>query len=187
MISITVDDLQAICRQLKPETAGQLLMPFHQCLLEFDILTPNRIAAFLGQLAHESGEFRFNEELWGPTPQQKRYDPPSSLAKDLGNTRKGDGKRYRGRGWIQLTGRKNYRHYGSLLGLDLEKKPELASQPEIAFRIAGRYWSDHGLNARADAWDLKAITRAINGGLTHLAQRTLYSDRARQVLSPTNA
>lgn len=187
LISITVDDLQAICHHLKVEKARQLLIPLHQTLIEFDILSPKRIAAFLGQLAHESGEFQFDIELWGPTPQQKRYDPPSDLAKRLGNTRKGDGKRYRGRGYIQLTGRGNYRRYGSLLEKDLEKKPEQASTPEIAFRVAGLYWKDHGLNAHADAWNLNAITRAINGGLTHLQQRVLYSNRALKVLSPTSA
>lgn len=182
IISITVDDLRAICHHLEPARAGKLLPLLAHTLQEFEITTVNRIAAFIGQLAHESGEFRFSEELWGPTPQQRRYDPPSDLAQRLGNVRKGDGKRYRGRGYIQLTGRENYRVYGGELGVDLEKAPQRASEPGLAFRIAGLYWRKRGLNAYADEWNLRAITRAINGGLTHFAQRALYADRARQVL-----
>ena len=78
-------------------------------MTEFAIESPARMAAFIAQLAHESGQFRFMEEIWGPTPAQQRYEPPSSLATDLGNTDAGDGKRFKGRGPIQITGRANYR------------------------------------------------------------------------------
>jgi putative chitinase len=68
---------------------------------EFEVTTPLRQAAFLAQLAHESGQFRFMEEIWGPTPAQRRYEG----RRDLGNIQPGDGFRYKGRGPIQITGR----------------------------------------------------------------------------------
>ena len=98
-----------------------------------------RAAAFLAQLAHESGEFRYMEEIWGPTAAQRHYEPDTPLARDLGNTQKGDGFRYKGRGPIQVTGRANYARYGKELGVDLVGQPELAAKPEHGFDIAGVY------------------------------------------------
>ena len=91
------------------------------------------------------------EEIWGPTPAQCRYEPPTRLAAGLGNTEPGDGKRFKGRGPIQLTGRANYRVFGNALGLDLVGNPALAATKEVAFRIAGLYWRSGGLNALADS------------------------------------
>ena len=90
------------------------------------------------------------EELWGPTPAQRRYEPQSSLAVALGNTDTGDGKRFKGRGPIQITGRANYRRFGDFLSVDLLSAPERAAVPDLAFRIAGLYWSKKGLNELAD-------------------------------------
>ena len=138
--------------------------------------TPLRRAHFMAQLHHESGGFRYLREIWGPTVAQKRYEPPSDLAKKLGNTEPGDGRRYAGRGWIQLTGRANYRHYGALLGLDLERDPELAAKPAIAMRIAGEYWKAKHLNVLADKDCLECITKKINGGLNGLDDRRKWLD-----------
>ena len=142
-----------------------------------------RAAAFLAQLAHESGEFQYMEEIWGPTAAQRRYEPDTPLARALGNTDKGDGYRYKGRGPIQVTGRANYQRYGKELDVDLVKQPELAAKPEHGFDIAGVYWTKNGLNALADAGDFKAITRRINGGYNGLADREAYYRRAKQVLA----
>jgi putative chitinase len=91
----------------------------------------------------------------------------------LGNTQPGDGPRYKGRGIIQLTGRLNYRVYGAALGLDLENNPQLAAVPENAVRIACEYWRRNNLNQLADADNLEAITRRINGGVNGLADRRI--------------
>lgn len=126
-----------------------------------------RLAHFLAQVAHESGGFRYMEEIWGPTEAQKRYEG----RRDLGNTVKGDGSLFRGRGPIQITGRANYEEYGNAIGLWLTDKPTLAAIPAIGLHIACEYWKRKGLNAWADADDVLTITKKINGGVNGLADR----------------
>jgi predicted chitinase len=152
---------------------------------EFAIEAPARAAAFVAQLAHESGQFRFMEEIWGPTPAQLRYEPQTPLAKDLGNTDAGDGRRFKGRGPIQITGRANYRRFGDTLGFDLVADPPRAAQPDLAFRIAALFWTKKGLNEladRADADAFREITRRINGGVNGLDERRKFYATARTVL-----
>ena len=149
---------------------------------EFDIDTPARAAAFLAQLAHESGELRFMEEIWGPTPAQLRYEPVSPVARSLGNTQPGDGKRFKGRGPIQVTGRANYRVFGDALGVDLVGNPPLAATNNVGFRTAGLYWKKRGLNELADQQLFESITRRINGGVNGLADRLRYYGVAKAVL-----
>lgn len=135
----------------------------------YEITTPPRLAHFMAQIAHESGGFRWMREIWGPTPAQTRYDGRA----DLGNTEPGDGKRYMGRGPIQITGRANYRKFGRLIGLDIEENPELAEHPSIGLLLACEYWRGRNINADADRNDGEAVTRAINGGLNGYADRML--------------
>ena len=85
--------------------------------------------------------------------------------KDLGNTQPGDGARYHGRGFIQVTGRTNYRFYGQQLGVPLEADPLLALDPTVAARILGLYFARHDIAAKAKAGDWKAVREAVNGGL----------------------
>jgi predicted chitinase len=151
---------------------------------EAHINTKPRIAAFLAQLAHESGEFRYMEEIWGPTDAQKRYEPPSTLATRLGNTQPGDGFRFKGRGPIQLTGRANYVTAGKALGLPLSAQPELAATPEAGFRVAAWFWTTKGLNALADAGQFDKITLKINGGTNGAEERRKYYLHALAVLKP---
>jgi hypothetical protein len=86
---------------------------------------------------------------------------------DLGNTQPGDGKRYKGRGFIQLTGRANYRAYGRLMDVDLEKTPRLALEPEIAAQVFALYWKWKKVAAACDAADWKRVRRLVNGGLNN--------------------
>jgi predicted chitinase len=173
--------------QLMPRLAAaklQLYLPhLNRAMQAYGVDTKQRTAALIAQLAHESGEFRWMEEIWGPTDPQRRYEPPGTLAARLGNTQPGDGKRFKGRGPIQITGRFNYMKYGALLGIDLVAKPELAATPEVAFATAGLYWKSNGLNELADANDFLKITRRINGGTNGLADRQKYHARALQVLA----
>jgi putative chitinase len=176
------NDLQQIMPRL-PQAKRQLYLPFINRVMEiYEIDTPLRASAFLAQIAHESAELRFMEEIWGPTAQQKKYEPPSNVATRLGNTQPGDGFRYRGRGPIQITGRFNYKKFGDLLGVDLVRNPDLAATPQFAFSTAGLFWKMNGLNELADVQDFIAITRRINGGLNGLAERQKYYEIAKNVL-----
>jgi putative chitinase len=160
-----------------------LYMPFlQQALEEFEINTPLRLAAFLAQVAHESAEFRFMEEIWGPTAAQRRYEPVTDKSKVLGNINPGDGKRFKGRGPIQITGRDNYKRYGELLHVDLISDPSRAASQEVGFRIAGIYWKRNGLNELADKQWFKTITKRINPPLRGLEDRTRYYVRAKRAL-----
>ena len=178
-------DLQL--QQISPKLAAakrQLYLPhLNKAMQTYAVDTMQRTAAFIAQLAHESGEFRWMEEIWGPTDPQRRYEPPGTLAARLGNTQPGDGKRFKGRGPIQITGRFNYTKYGTLLGTDLVAQPELAATPEFAFATAGLYWQSNGLNELADAGDFVKITRRINGGTNGLPDRQKYHALALGVLA----
>lgn len=183
MLNIT--QLGQIMRNVSQVKRAAYLQPLNDAMQEFDITTLPRVAAFLAQIGHESGELVWMEEIWGPTAAQRRYEPPSDLARKLGNTQKGDGFRFKGRGPIQITGRDNYKRYGEALGLDLIANPALAASPEVAFRIAGLYWQRNGLNELADAGDFERITKRINGGLNGYEHRQQLLERARAVLAPS--
>jgi len=187
---ITIEDLRTIMPRLSPARGTQLFPPLAAAMTEFAIEAPARAAAFLAQLAHESGQLRFMEEIWGPTAAQSRYEPASTLASALGNTDAGDGHRFKGRGPIQITGRANYQRFGNLLNVDLLSAPERAASPELAFRIAGLFWSKKGLNELADRGSADAfreITRRINGGFNGLAERQQYYAAARAALGVVDA
>jgi predicted chitinase len=182
---LTTEQLQAIMPGLSAKKNAEFLPFLQGAMREFAIDAPARVAAFLAQLAHESGQFRFMEEIWGPTPAQRRYEPQSGLAANLGNTEPGDGKRFKGRGPIQITGRANYRRFGDLLGVGLVEDPARAAVPELAFRIAGLFWSKKGLNELADRATpdaFREITRRINGGFNGLADRQKFYGAACTVL-----
>jgi predicted chitinase len=139
-------------------------------------ITPGlREAHAMAQFLHESGGFQFKRELASGQAMNGRAD--------LGNTQPGDGPRFKGRGWIQITGRFNYRKFGRILGLPLEQQPELAETDENAAKIACAFWTDTGLNRFADRDDIMTITRRINGGLNGLADRRSRLQLAKRVLS----
>jgi len=148
-------------------------------LPRYGIGTGLRLAHFLAQTAHESDGFSTLEEYAGGSAYEGRDD--------LGNTRPGDGMRFKGRGLIQLTGRANYRRMGVLLGIELEADPQAAACPAIAVETACAYWRDRELNTHADRDDLVAATFAVNGGLNGLKDRRLWLERAKAALFGTPA
>lgn len=187
-MAITLDQLKLFASNAPVPTLAAMMEgdALNNALIEFEITTPTRIAAFMAQVAHETGGFRYLTEIWGPTDQQKKYEPPSPLAARLGNINAGDGKRYRGRGLIQITGRANYKMYGERLGLKLETEPELAAKPDVAVRVAGSYWKANGLNGLADKASVDAfyqVTRRINGGLNGVQDRLARWKKAKEVFS----
>lgn len=146
----------------------------------------DRLAAYLAQIGHETAGLRWIEELWGPTPTQRRYEG----RKDLGNTQPGDGHRYRGRGLIQTTGRANYFALtGSLRATfgdgvpNFVEFPEMLLQPRWAALSASSYWLRRGCNRFVDDDDFIGLTRRINGGTNGLADRRRRLQLATEALS----
>lgn len=143
---------------------------------QYGVAQPLDVAAFLAQIGHESEHLLFTKELWGPTVAQRAYEPPSAKANELGNTQAGDGKRFCGRGLIQITGRANYALAAAALDLDLLNHPELLERPEHAAMSAAWFWWDHELSEIALAGNFVTLTRRINGGTNGLVDRqTLYA------------
>jgi putative chitinase len=170
---------------------------------EFHINTPLRLAHWLAQLDVESAGFtRMVENLnysaerlcqvWPARfPSLDAAQPfahqPEALGNKvyggrMGNVQPDDGSRFKGRGFIQLTGRSNYLRYANILGADLVNNPQLAADPDVAARIAGAFWEQSFLNAKADADDLRGITRTINGGETGLDARQAALTKAKSIL-----
>lgn len=139
----------------------------------------DRLAAWIGQTAHESSGYVYTREIWGPTAEQKRYDQPGNT---LGNL-PGDGYAMRGAGWIEVTGRHWFDVIGTNLGIDLIGHPELASEPEYATLISLEWWRLNNANVVADTGDVTRMTRLVNGGTNGLAQRVAYTNAARAVLA----
>ncbi|MDX2233062.1 MAG: glycoside hydrolase family 19 protein [Hyphomonadaceae bacterium] len=172
-VRVTQSDIVKLAKNPRTEFLPGLVAGFDRELPRYEIDTGLRVSHFMAQCAHESGNFRYMVEL-GNDAYFAKYEGRASL----GNTQAGDGARYKGRGIIQLTGRANYTTYGAALGLDLVNNPDLAALPENAVKIACEYWKRTtrggvSMNQLADADNLEAITRRINGGVNGLEDRRL--------------
>jgi putative chitinase len=148
-------------------------------LESYDITSRLRIAHFLGQTCEESAGYRTTEEFASGREYEGRQD--------LGNTQRGDGPRYKGRGLLQLTGRANYADYGKALGVDLVNNPTLAAQPALSLKIACEYWKRHNINADCDRDDAQAVTRKVNGGLNGLSDRIAFTQKAKTAVARLQA
>lgn len=174
--------------------------------LKFDISTPIRQAAFIGQCSHECGNFKVLSEnlnyraetlmkLWKsrfPTIEiaNEYARNPKKIANKVYSSRmgnrdesSGDGYRFRGRGCIQLTGHANYFHAGNACGEDFVMNPDLVATPKYAAMTAGWFWNTHKLNQFADVGDYKTMTKKINGGFIGLADREKHIAHALSVLT----
>ena len=172
---ITLDQLKQIIPYAGPR-AGVFYGPLSQAIEEFGIDTAMRQAAFIAQVAHESGSFRYVREIADGRAYEGRAD--------LGNTQPGDGVKFKGRGLIQITGRANYKACSKALYGDdrLIAHPELLEDVVPACRSSAWFWSSHDLNSLADIGALRAITRAINGGYNGYDDRLAFYQRATAVL-----
>ena len=207
MPPLTEQQLLQILPNARP-VAGIFLPALNRAMARYKIDSPVRVAVFLAQVGHESGQLRnlvenlnySAEALVRTWPSRFTATSAAVCARQpekianvvysgrMGNTRPGDGWRYRGRGLIQLTGRVNYAAAGAGLGLPLEDNPELLEQPEHAAMSAAWWWSTHGLNELADAGRFQDIGSVINTGkpgrVPHgAAERKALYDRALKVLA----
>ena len=184
---------------------------FNETFDRFDISTPARQACWIGQCGHECGNFRIMEEnlnyraptllklfprtpkrAWGFTPEEAAaYEKqPSRIANRIYGNRmgnrdeaSGDGFRFRGSGFLQLTGHSNFYHAGQALGEDFVMQPELVRTPKYAAMTAGWFWQTHRLNQYADSGDYLTMTKKINGGTIGLEDRKAHINHAIHVLS----
>lgn len=170
---ITGAQLQSIMPFAKARIPA-FIEPLNGAMHEFHINSPLRQAAFIAQIAHESGELRYVEEIASGIAYEHR--------KDLGNTQPGDGMKFKGRGLIQITGRNNYHECGKALGVDLITNPELLETNDLACRSAAWFWASRGLNDLADRGDFERITKRINGGLNGYQERLVYHALAKTAL-----
>ena len=195
-------------RQLKIDTA--LVDPFNETFERFGIVTPAQQASWIGQCGHECGNFRIMEEnlnyraptllklfpqnpkrVWGFTPETAAaYErQPQRIANRIYGNRmgnrdeaSGDGFRFRGSGFLQLTGMNNFYHAGQALGVDFIMQPELVRTPMYAAQTAGWFWQTHKLNQYADSGDILTMTKRINGGTIGLEDRKKHIEHALHVL-----
>jgi putative chitinase len=195
-------------RQLKIDTA--LVDPFNETFERFGIVTPAQQASWIGQCGHECGNFRIMEEnlnyraptllklfpqtpkrVWGFTPESAAaYEKqPQKIANRIYGNRmgnrdeaSGDGFRFRGSGFLQLTGMNNFYHAGQALGVDFIMQPELVRTPMYAAQTAGWFWQTHRLNQYADSGDILTMTKRINGGTIGLEDRKKHIEHALHVL-----
>lgn len=170
---ITEARLKAVYKEAPIERIRKFLDPLNRTLEEFELTPLPRLRSFLAQIGHESGQLRYVEEIASGSAYEGR--------RDLGNTSPGDGVKYKGRGLIQLTGKRNYALCGLALDLPLLEKPELLQLPENACRSAGWFVKNNNLYALMDGGLFKELTRRINGGLNGLADREMLHARAQKV------
>ena len=166
-VKLDLQMLEVLMPLARAEHAARYFEPLVQCMATNQIDTPLRQAHFLAQLGHESGSFRFPEEIADGRQYEGRVD--------LGNTQPGDGPRFKGRGLIQITGRVNYAAFGKARTRDFvtgDNPKLLATDPMLAADCSGWYWTSRGLNAMADRDDVRQITLRINGGFNGLDDRT---------------
>lgn len=177
MTNITKDQIKTITGKTFTDAFIQAL---NETCVRYAINTPLRISHFLAQVLHESGGFRWRSEIWGPTEAQKKYDTRTNL----GNTPEvdGDGKLYRGRGFIQLTGKANYKAYSDYIGVDFVKNPDLVGEIPYSLDVAGWFWNKRNINAYADADNIKRVTKRVNGGYNGLDDRSAWLLKCKRVL-----
>ena len=203
-MSITQQQLLQILPNGAP-VAGVFVSALNTAMGKYQIITPKRIAAFLAQVGHESGQLtqlvenlnygapglmatwpgRFPAALAAQVARKPEQIANIAYASRMGNgpAATGDGWKFKGRGLIQVTGWTNYQACGAALGVDLLNHPELLEQPIYAALSAAWYWSINGLNGLADACAFTAITQKINGGQNGAADRLSLYNKALEVLA----
>ena len=203
---VTIEQLQTIFPKTPKNTLHEFLLPLNNYMEMYGIDTKQRQAAFLAQIGHESGGFRYREEnlyysTQGLMKTFRKYFPSEDLAVQYsrqpakiasrvyanrmgnGTEESGDGWTFRGRGLIQLTGKNNYIKMGKLLNLSIKEVVDYLSTVTGAVESATAYWKDNKLNRFADEGDITGLTRAINGGLNGLEERVSLYEVALETLS----
>lgn len=205
-LQLTLEQLQAILNTSDTEKAELYLAGLNECFARYQINTPLRVAHFMAQVCHESGNFKYTSENLNYSAKALRavfgkYFPTDETAEDYarqpekiasliyanrmgnGDEQSGEGWAYRGRGLIQLTGKDNYQNYSDSCGEDVVANPDMVAQdPALCVGAAAWYWDSRKLNQYADEDDIKTVTKRINGGYHGLEDRQEKLDNAKAVL-----
>lgn len=203
---VSVELLQKICPKTKKTVLEKFIVPLQDTVHYYEISeTPQRLAAFLAQIAHESGGFNFVQEnlnysAKGLMTTFKKYFPTEELAKQYerkpekianrvyasrmgnGDENSGDGWKFRGRGLIQLTGRHNYTRFAEGLEMSIDDTVAYLETPSGAVSSAGWFWDNNDLNKYCDSGDFVTLTKRINGGTIGLADRQHHYEIALHAL-----
>jgi predicted chitinase len=191
MFVLTPEVLQKIMPRISSSTAQVFAPEFTKGMSRWCVDTWDEITMFLANIAHESGELQFMEEIWGPTYQQLKYErdfsklwspglstgAPNSLAYALGNDERGDGRKFSGHGPIQVTGKTNHVLMGFILEQDFVTNPKLLTTPHWGVQAACVFWWNNFLDNKVKT-SFVNVVKAINGGLTGLPERQEYLKRA---------
>lgn len=207
MTKITLELLKEVCPKTKATTLAKYVEPLNTIGEHFDLFeNPKRMAAFLAQVAHESGGFNvvrenLNYSALGLHKTFKKYFPtlesatryakkPEMIANKVyanrmlnGPASSGDGYKFRGRGLIQLTGRDNYTKFAKSINKSLDETIAYLETPEGAVASAGWFWNSNKLNIYADKDDFRGLTKRINGGTIGLLDRQHHYQIALKALS----
>ena len=173
-MTMTPREVSEIAIYATAQNIEQYTPYLNQYMHEYKICGRMRESAFLATIIHESGSFQFTREIASGAQYEGN--------KDLGNIFPGDGRRYRGRGLIQITGRANYAEASKALGVDFLSTPELLEQPRYATQVSCWWWANKGLNEIADTGDFRKVTRIVNGGYNGWADRSKWYKLAKAVL-----
>ena len=202
---LTLEQLKKICPQTKESVLTGFVEPLNTVCAKYEINTKERLAGFIAQVAHESGNFNFvkenlNYKAESLTKVFPKYFHTLEEAKDYehnqekiankiyasrmgnGDTASGDGYKFRGRGLIQLTGKDNYTKLAHALGKSLDETVAYLETTAGAVESAAWFWKTHGLNEIADAGDIVTMTKRINGGTIGLDDRKAHYNTALSVL-----
>lgn len=172
-LALTPSLLQKCFRNASKRAVLLYVDEINRLLPKFHVNTPQRLCMFLAQLGHESGELHYAEELASGSAYEGRLD--------LGNTQPGDGIKYKGRGLIQLTGKKNYALASLAMDLPLLENPELLLIPANAVYVSFWFFENNNLWSICDSGDFKKLTRRINGGLNGYEHRLQLLKQCREV------
>lgn len=178
-MKITEANIRLIMGKAQDKRIREFVESFNKYADMFGINTPLRAAHYIAQVAHETGELRWLEELASGQQYEGR--------RDLGNTQKDDGRRFKGRGYLQTTGRANYQKYADsrYCSGDLMSHPEWLAQQPGCQKSSMYFWLTHGLNDLADRDDVRGVSRRINGGYNALSSRIEYLGKAKGVFHIT--
>lgn len=171
---MTKEELRKIAKYATQKNIDLFYPYLDKYMKEYGIINRLRESAFIAQIIHESGSFKYTKEIASGQAYEGR--------KDLGNIQPGDGVKYKGRGLIQITGKNNYSQISRSFEVDFINKPELLEQPEWATKSACWWWDSRKLNDLADKEDFRKITKIINGGYNGWDQRKEIYDLALKIL-----